>query len=92
MGCIAALMGLCFPRLTLLFLWLFTPYVQQGAFRFWLWPLLGLIFAPFTSLALVWAFNTEFGILQIIAVIIGVIFDFGSNSNAERERRRRRRD
>ena len=92
MGCLAALGGLFFPRITLLVLWVFTPYVQQGAFRFWLWPLLGLIFAPFTSLALVWAFNTEFGILQIVAVIIGVIFDFGSNSNAERERRRRRRD
>ena len=91
MGCLAALMGLFFPRLTLALLWLFTPYVQQGAFRNWIWPLLGLIFAPFTSLALVWAFNTEFGILQIAAVILGVIFDFGSSSNAENERRRRRR-
>ncbi|GIK51801.1 MAG: hypothetical protein HUU03_03915 [Planctomycetaceae bacterium] len=92
MGCLAAVLGLMFPRLTLILLWIFTPYVQQGAFRFWLWPLLGILFAPFTSLALVWAFNTEFGILQIIALIIGVSFDFGSTSNAERERRRRRRD
>ncbi len=92
MGCLAAAMGLFFPRVTFVLLWLFTPYVNQGAFRFWLWALLGVIFAPFTSLALVWAFNTEFGVLQILALIVGVMFDFGSSSNAERERRRRRRD
>ncbi len=91
MGCLAAAMGLFFPRVTFVLLWLFTPYVNQGAFRFWLWALLGDLRAfhqPGPGLGL----NTEFGVLQILALIVGVMFDFGSSSNAERERRRRRRD
>jgi hypothetical protein len=43
------------PRLALLFVWVFTDLVHD-AFDEWIWPLLGLIFLPFTTLiyVLVW--------------------------------------
>jgi hypothetical protein len=44
---------------------------------------------PWLTLALVWAYNTGFGPLQIAAIVVGVILDLGSHSGAERQRRRR---
>ncbi len=49
MGCLFALLAAFMPRVALLILWIFTPYVER-AFDTWLWPLAGLIFAPFTTL------------------------------------------
>ncbi|MCC6573334.1 MAG: hypothetical protein IT462_06025 [Planctomycetes bacterium] len=89
MPLLVALGALFFPRVTLFLLWLFTPYVEQGPFRMLIWPLLGLIFVPYTTLALVWGFNTEFGMIQMLAVILGIILDVGTTSNAEYVRRRR---
>jgi hypothetical protein len=48
MGCLFALLAVFAPRIALLVLWLFTPYVN-AAFNTWIWPLLGFIFLPFTT-------------------------------------------
>jgi len=55
MGCLIALLALITPRLVLFFVWIFTPYVSR-AFNSFIWPLLGFIFLPFTTLiySLVW--------------------------------------
>jgi len=55
MGCLIGLLALITPRLVLFFVWVFTPYVSR-AFNSFIWPLLGFIFLPFTTLiyALVW--------------------------------------
>jgi hypothetical protein len=47
--CLFALLGAFAPRIALLLLWIFTPLVNRS-FGFWLWPLLGVIFLPFTTL------------------------------------------
>ena len=91
MGCLYLLLALVSPRLLLVVLWIFTTYVQPIAFKFWLWPLLGLIFLPWTTLAFVWAQNTHLGFFQIAAIVIGLLVDVGSNGGAERQRRRRQR-
>jgi len=49
MGCLFAMLAVFAPRLAFFFLWLFTPLVNR-AFDTWVWPLLGLVFAPFTAL------------------------------------------
>jgi len=90
MGCLYLLLALISPRLLLGVLWLLTPYVQPRAFDSFIWPLLGLIFMPWTTLALVWGYNTGFGVFQIGAVVIGILADLGSNGGAERQRRRTR--
>lgn len=49
MPCLLALFGLLAPRVAFVFLWLFTPLTKQ-AFNTWIFPLLGLIFLPYTTL------------------------------------------
>ncbi|MBZ0137324.1 MAG: hypothetical protein K8I27_13240 [Planctomycetes bacterium] len=88
MGCLYLILALISPRLLLAVLWFFTPYVQPRAFDFFLWPLLGLIFLPWTTLAVTWGYNTHFGLFQIAAVVIGVLVDIGSTGGAEKQRRR----
>ncbi|MCA8918546.1 MAG: hypothetical protein KDB68_04925 [Planctomycetes bacterium] len=88
MGCLYLLVALISPRLLLALMWIFSPYVQPNAFKLWVWPLLGLIFMPWMTLALVWGYNTHFGLFQIAAVVIGAMIDLGSSGDAERRRRR----
>lgn len=89
MSCLYLLLALISPRILLLGLWIFTDYVGS-AFSTWIWPLIGLIFMPFMTLALVWGYNTEFGPLQIGAAIIGALMDLGVGSESERRRRSQR--
>jgi hypothetical protein len=51
MGCLFALFAGLFPRLGVLFIWLARPALFSAAFGgSWFWPLLGVIFLPFTTL------------------------------------------
>jgi hypothetical protein len=38
------------PRLGIIFLWAFTEYVTRAFNGAWIWPLLGLVFLPWTTL------------------------------------------
>lgn len=87
MGCLYLLIALISPRLLIVLLWLFTDYI--GVFKLWVWPLIGLIFMPWLTLAVTWAYNDEFGPLQIAAIVVAALLDFGSHGGAEHQRRRR---
>ncbi len=50
MGCLFILIAALSPRLGVIILWLFTDYVVPRTFATWIWPLLGLIFLPWTTL------------------------------------------
>ena len=51
MPCLFALFAGAFPRLGALFIWLARPALFSAAFGgSWFWPLLGVIFMPFTTL------------------------------------------
>ena len=49
MGCLFVLITMLSPRLGIIVLWLFTDYVTR-VFDSWIWPLLGLIVLPWTTL------------------------------------------
>jgi hypothetical protein len=49
MGCLFLLIAAASPRLALLFLWLFTPYVAR-AFGSFILPFLGFLFLPITTI------------------------------------------
>jgi hypothetical protein len=58
MGCLLVLFAACFPRIATLFIWLARPGYFEVAFGgSWLWPLLGILFLPFTTLmyVLLWS-------------------------------------
>ena len=50
MGCLLGLLGLITPRVVLVLLWVFTNYLSR-AFHTFVWPFLGFIFLPTTTLA-----------------------------------------
>jgi hypothetical protein len=51
MPCLFAMVAGMFPRLGTLLLWLARPAMVNTAFGgSWLWPILGIIFLPFTTL------------------------------------------
>jgi hypothetical protein len=80
--CIAAVVGVFAPRLALLIVWIFTPYVSRAYTSFW-WPLLGLILLPYTTLMYALAYLPGFGVYgwRWIWVILGVILDIASYSS-----------
>jgi hypothetical protein len=58
MPCLFALFAGMFPRLADIFIWIARPTYFTNAFGgSWLWPLLGIIFLPFTTLmyVLLWS-------------------------------------
>lgn len=57
MGCIFALIALVSPRLAVALMWIFTPWVDR-AFVHVIWPILGILFLPLTTLLYVILWNT----------------------------------
>jgi len=90
MPCLFALAGFFFPRIVMVLLYLFTDYMSR-AFSTALWPILGFIFAPFTTLAYAWAMNSQGGVQGwgLAAVIVGVLLDLGVLGGGDRERRKK---
>ena len=83
MACLFALLGAFAPRIAFLVLWLFTPLVN-AAFDTFIFPLLGLIFLPFTTLLYVLvigpAGSTDFWGWLII--LMGLLIDLRSYGDA----------
>jgi hypothetical protein len=77
------LLGLIAPRVTLVILWLFTSYLAR-AFGSFVWPLLGFIFLPATTLSVAIARVSLDGIegWGLALVIVGVLIDAGSHGRA----------
>jgi hypothetical protein len=80
MGCIFLLIAALSPRLAVLLMWIFTPWVDR-AFGPIIWPILGLLFLPITTLVYVILWNTNGrGVngWEWLLVILGVLCDLGS--------------
>jgi hypothetical protein len=89
-GCLFAMGAAFFPRVAVLFVWLFTPLVNR-AFTTFLWPLLGIIFLPFTTLTYVLVYNPLVGVTGWgwFWVILGVVLDISSYSSSAYSNRNR---
>lgn len=89
MGCLIALFGLITPRVVMVLLWLFTNYLSR-AFESFIWPLLGFIFLPTTTLAYAVAQNSFKGLrgVGLLIFVLGILIDFGLLGGGARSRRR----
>lgn len=79
--CLVALLAVFAPRITLFVLWAFTSYTST-AFKGWLWPLLGFIFMPVTTLTYIAAMhwnNHEVTGWWVLWMILAVMWDCGAN-------------
>jgi hypothetical protein len=78
MGCLIAIITLITPRLIMVVLWIFTDYLSR-AFDSFVWPFLGFLVLPTTTMAYAIAEN-EFGGVEgwgLAILILGVIADLG---------------
>ncbi len=81
MCCLVGIMALLGPRFALAFWWIFGNKVD-AVFNSWIWPLLGLIFIPWTTLFYVIAWSAIGGVNGAwwIFVALGVALDIGTYS------------
>ncbi|MBY0112481.1 MAG: hypothetical protein K2Y21_06640 [Phycisphaerales bacterium] len=91
MGVLSIILGIFFPRLVLVCLWLFTT-VPDRAFEGVLFPLLGFFFLPYTTLAYAFAMVTNGSVsgFYLALVIIAAVFDLRSTSAPAKKLRSRR--
>ncbi len=92
MPCLIAIIALGFPRIVLLCVWLFSHYLDR-AYQTWLWPLVGFIFMPLTTLAYAWAMKTYGSVsgFPFFIVLVAALIDLGSLGGGRHASRRRRR-
>ena len=91
MGCILAIVALSFPLVVIVLVWLFSDYLHR-AYETALWPVLGFLLMPFTTLAYALAMNQNEGSVSgiyLVVVVIAVLVDIGAiGSGGHRARRR----
>ena len=82
MCCLALTAGFLGPRVALLAWWIFGDKVDF-AFDTWLWPFLGLIFLPWTTLAYVVMWSAVGGVsgAEWLVVAIGFAADVATYSS-----------
>jgi hypothetical protein len=91
MGCIGIVLALLVPRVFMVFIWLLTNWFQV-AFNTALWPILGFLFMPYTTLAYLAAvLNTGGNVngLWIVLIVIAAVVDLGHWGGTRHYRRRR---
>jgi len=88
MCCVLVLLALVGPRLVLVLLWLFTSYLSR-AFDTFLWPLLGFLVLPWTTIAYAVAQNELGGLsgLGLVVLALGLLVDLGVVGGGARRRR-----
>ena len=83
MCCLAASMAFIGPRFAFLLVWIFDSWRVNGAFSTWVWPLLGVLFAPWTVLLYTLAWGPANGVSGFgwVVVGIGVLLDLATYSS-----------
>jgi hypothetical protein len=86
-GCLALLT----PRFAIVLVVLFSDYIGH-AYSNVVWPFLGFLFMPVTTLAYAWAINSHGSVegIQLVVVVIAVLMDVGLIGGSARSSRRKR--
>jgi hypothetical protein len=90
MPCLLAAIALFFPRILMAILWFFTDWFS-GVFDSLLWPVLGFIFLPVTTLwysVVINNFAGQWTTTNIIVMVIAVVIDMGSWGGGYKNRRK----
>ena len=78
MPCLIGCLALAFPRVAILLVVIFSDYLGQ-AYQTVIWPLLGFLFMPLTTLAYAFAINENGSVsgLHLVLVVLAVLADLG---------------
>jgi hypothetical protein len=88
-GCLA----LSAPRFAIVLVVFFSDYIGR-AFESVLWPFIGFLFMPLTTLAYAWAINSRGSVagIHLVVVVIAVLMDLGLVGGSASRRHRARQD
>jgi hypothetical protein len=82
-GCLLVLLATIFPRVAAVLYWILEPARWSRAFDgSWIWPVLGIVFLPITTI--VWVIVSPNGVtgLDFLWLGIAIVFDAGSGARA----------
>jgi len=88
MCCFATALLLFGPRLAILIWWLYTPVYISNLFQTWIWPILGWIFLPWTTLMYMVVAPAGIVGFDWILLGLGVFADMATYFGGYAERRR----
>lgn len=91
MCCLITVLIFLGPRFGILIWWLLDMARWERAFSSFIWPLLGFIFLPWTTLAYVLVFPGGVTGFDWIWLILGILIDLGAYSGSGYGNRRWRR-
>lgn len=92
MGCLFAVFAGFFPRIAVLIMWLARPAFFNAAFGGnWIWPILGVLFLPFTTLMYIILVSPSVGLVGLDWFWLGLalvldIGGYGSTGYVNRDR------
>ena len=88
MGCLLVLLSAFAPRLIVVFAWIARPAYFDAVFDTWIFPLLGLIFLPFTTLIWLLVGAPPQGVagLDWLWVVLAVLLDLSHYANSYEQR------
>ena len=92
MPCLLAVMAVFVPRVVIVLVFLFSDYLAR-AYETALWPLLGFVFMPLTTLTYAFAVNSHGSVtgIYLVFVVAAVLIDLGSLGGGGESYRRRGR-
>ena len=88
MGCLIGCLALSAPRLAIILVVIFSDHIGR-AFETNIWPILGFLFMPTTTLAYAWAVNANGTVtgIYLVVVVFAVLIDLGLTGMGARARR-----
>jgi hypothetical protein len=88
MGCLLVLLAAFAPRLIVVFAWIARPAYFGAVFDTWIFPLLGLIFLPFTTLIWLLVGAPPQGVegFDWVWVVLAVLLDLSHYANTYEQR------
>ena len=89
MPCLVGCLALAMPRFAIILVVIFSDYIGH-AFQTVLWPFIGFLFMPLTTLAYAWAINSRGSVagIQLVAVVLAALLDLGLVGGSASRRRR----
>jgi hypothetical protein len=88
MGCLFVLGAAVAPRLVVVFAWIARPVYFDAVFDTWIFPLLGLLFLPFTTLMWLLVGGPPLGVhgLDWLWIVLAVMLDLSHYGNTWEQR------
>lgn len=78
MPCLVGCLALAAPRFAIILVVIFSDYIGR-AFQTTIWPLIGFLFMPLTTLSYAWAMNSRGSVagFHLVVVVVAVLLDLG---------------